>query len=86
MSFTSRQRRHRTSAPSRGPKPELEEGQGHVADPPHPPRERGATRVMAPGRPTQPFRAAAALVMLATGAVSALAALGTFRRRDLLGA
>jgi ABC-2 type transport system permease protein len=36
--------------------------------------------------PTQPFRAAAAAVMLAIGTVSALAALGVFRRRDLLGA
>jgi ABC-2 type transport system permease protein len=36
--------------------------------------------------PTQPFRLGAALVMLAIGAVSALAAIGVFRRRDLLGA
>ena len=36
--------------------------------------------------PTQPFRAGDALVMLAIGAVSALAAIGVFRRRDLLGA
>jgi ABC-2 type transport system permease protein len=36
--------------------------------------------------PTQPFRAGAAAVMLAIGTVSALAAIGVFRRRDLLGA
>jgi ABC-2 type transport system permease protein len=33
--------------------------------------------------PTQPFRVGAAVVMLAIGAVSALAAVGAFRRRDL---
>ncbi len=36
--------------------------------------------------PTQPFRAGAAATMLAIGLVAALAALGIFRRRDLLGA
>ena len=36
--------------------------------------------------PAQPFRAGAAAVMLAIGAVSALAAIGLFERRDLLGA
>jgi ABC-2 type transport system permease protein len=36
--------------------------------------------------PTQPFRVVAAGVMLAIGAASALAAIGVFRRRDLLGA
>jgi hypothetical protein len=36
--------------------------------------------------PSQPFRAASALVMLAIGAFSALAAIGLFRRRDLVGA
>jgi ABC-2 type transport system permease protein len=36
--------------------------------------------------PAQPFRAAAAVVMLAIGAASTLAAIGIFRRRDLLGA
>ncbi len=35
--------------------------------------------------PAQPFRAGAAAVMLAIGAVSALAAIGVFERRDLLG-
>ncbi len=36
--------------------------------------------------PAQPFRAGAAAVMLALGAVASLAALGVFQRRDLLGA
>jgi ABC-2 type transport system permease protein len=36
--------------------------------------------------PAQPFRAGAAGLMIAIGAASALAALGVFRRRDLLGA
>ena len=36
--------------------------------------------------PTQPFRLGAAIVMLAIGGASALAAVGVFRRRDLLGA
>ena len=36
--------------------------------------------------PAQSFRLDAALVMLAIGAASAIAALGVFRRRDLLGA
>ena len=36
--------------------------------------------------PTQPVRLGAAAAMLAIGAVSALAAIGVFRRRDLLGA
>jgi ABC-2 type transport system permease protein len=36
--------------------------------------------------PTQSFRLGAAVVMLAIGALSALAAIGVFRRRDLLGA
>jgi ABC-2 type transport system permease protein len=36
--------------------------------------------------PTQSFRLGAALAMLAIGALSALAAIGVFRRRDLLGA
>jgi ABC-2 type transport system permease protein len=36
--------------------------------------------------PSQPFRAGPALVMLAIGALSALAAIGLFRRRDVVGA
>jgi ABC-2 type transport system permease protein len=36
--------------------------------------------------PAQPFRAGAAVVMLAIGALSALAAIAVFRRRDILGA
>jgi ABC-2 type transport system permease protein len=36
--------------------------------------------------PTQSFRVGAAALMLAIGALSALAAMGVFRRRDLLGA
>jgi ABC-2 type transport system permease protein len=36
--------------------------------------------------PAQPFRGGAAAIMLAIGLVAALAALGVFRRRDLLGA
>jgi len=36
--------------------------------------------------PAQPFRAAAALVMLGTGLGSALAAMWVFGRRDLTGA
>ena len=36
--------------------------------------------------PAQPFRAGAAIVMLAIGAVSALAAIGVFEQRDVLGA
>jgi len=36
--------------------------------------------------PSQPFRAGAAAVMVALGLLAALAALGVFRRRDLLGA
>jgi polyether ionophore transport system permease protein len=36
--------------------------------------------------PNQPFRAGSALVMLALGALSAIAAIGLFRRRDLVGA
>jgi ABC-2 type transport system permease protein len=36
--------------------------------------------------PAEPFRTVAAIVMLAIGAVSAAAAIGVFRRRDLLGA
>jgi polyether ionophore transport system permease protein len=36
--------------------------------------------------PTQPFRLGAAIGMLAVGALRALAAIGIFRRRDLLGA
>jgi hypothetical protein len=36
--------------------------------------------------PTQSFRVGAAVAMLAIGALSALAAIGIFRRRDLLGA
>lgn len=36
--------------------------------------------------PTQPFRFGDAAAMLAIGALSALAAIGVLRRRDLLGA
>jgi ABC-2 type transport system permease protein len=36
--------------------------------------------------PTQPFRLGAAAAMLAIGALSAVAAIGVFGRRDLLGA
>jgi ABC-2 type transport system permease protein len=36
--------------------------------------------------PTQSFRLGAAVAMLAIGALSALAAIGVLRRRDLLGA
>jgi ABC-2 type transport system permease protein len=36
--------------------------------------------------PTQSFRLGAAVAILAIGALSALAAIGIFRRRDLLGA
>jgi ABC-2 type transport system permease protein len=36
--------------------------------------------------PAQPFRAGAAVVMLAIGALAALAAIAVFRRRDVLGA
>jgi len=36
--------------------------------------------------PAQPFRAGAAAVLVAIGVVTALAAIGVFRRRDLLGA
>ncbi|MFI5004709.1 MAG: hypothetical protein ACHQE6_06820 [Solirubrobacterales bacterium] len=36
--------------------------------------------------PAQPFRGAAAAIMAAIGLLAALAALGAFRRRDLLGA
>jgi hypothetical protein len=36
--------------------------------------------------PNEPFRAGSALVMLAIGALSAIAAIGLFRRRDLVGA
>jgi ABC-2 type transport system permease protein len=36
--------------------------------------------------PAQPFRGGAALIMVGIGLVAALAALGVFRRRDLLGA
>jgi len=36
--------------------------------------------------PVQPFRVAAAVVMVAVGLLSAVTALGIFRRRDLLGA
>jgi ABC-2 type transport system permease protein len=36
--------------------------------------------------PAQPFRATSAAIMIAIGLAAALAALGVFRRRDLLGA
>jgi hypothetical protein len=36
--------------------------------------------------PTQPFHLGAAVVMLGIGAAGAIATLGVFRRRDLLGA
>jgi ABC-2 type transport system permease protein len=36
--------------------------------------------------PTQPFRVGSAVVMVAIGIVAAIAAIGVFERRDLMGA